>query len=424
MKRRGWCAPRSCRFALTIVKVDARAVMLAAMVGTVDAAAQLPCSYEVSVLPNVSCFDGSGTPVAINNLGHVLLMVSQCAEPQYHDTRLWTGGATTILIPPPAGYLGFIPSDLNDYGLIVGYAEQSTGGWHGAMYDMNTGVWTIIPPLNPPLGWSGIASVNNAGEICGFQSNGTMNDPLNPYQAFRKSPGSAIEHFGNPDGRNTEGIDINADGIVTVSSGLAIVGAFGYIWTRSDATNVLPPNCISSDAGFINDSGFIAVDGIVTADPLQFAVYSLQRGEFQLLNPLPTATSVSIYDISNSGLISGRSNFGLTTKKACVWTEGHAIDLLSLVPSSFNGSFREARMSPNGHLAVTGQSPPGSNKVFMLRPVYGASGDTNCDARIDVADLLGVITAWGSCAGCRSDLDGNGIVNVSDLYEVIIHWGS
>lgn len=49
-------------------------------------------------------------------------------------------------------------------------------------------------------------------------------------------------------------------------------------------------------------------------------------------------------------------------------------------------------------------------------------GDTNGDHRIDVDDLLAVISAWGPCTGCPADLNDDGQVSVDDLLLVITYW--
>ena len=54
--------------------------------------------------------------------------------------------------------------------------------------------------------------------------------------------------------------------------------------------------------------------------------------------------------------------------------------------------------------------------------------DVNQDGVVDVADLMLVIGAWGSCTGpptpCPSDINKDGFVNVTDLIAVITAWGS
>lgn len=59
--------------------------------------------------------------------------------------------------------------------------------------------------------------------------------------------------------------------------------------------------------------------------------------------------------------------------------------------------------------------------------VITCPGDIDHSATVGVDDLLGVITSWGSCAGCPADLvptGGNGAVNVDDLLAVLTGWGS
>ena len=46
------------------------------------------------------------------------------------------------------------------------------------------------------------------------------------------------------------------------------------------------------------------------------------------------------------------------------------------------------------------------------------------DGQIDVADLLAVITQWGSGYDASANINGDSTVNVSDLLEVITAWGT
>jgi len=55
-------------------------------------------------------------------------------------------------------------------------------------------------------------------------------------------------------------------------------------------------------------------------------------------------------------------------------------------------------------------------------PPTNTPGDVNRDGLVNVADMLQVIGAWGTCSGCAADLTGDGIVNVNDLLQVISHW--
>lgn len=57
-------------------------------------------------------------------------------------------------------------------------------------------------------------------------------------------------------------------------------------------------------------------------------------------------------------------------------------------------------------------------------PSEGCDGDLDGDGRVDVVDLLSVISAWGPCVGCDVDIDGDGSVGVTDLLGIIDNWGT
>jgi len=234
---------------------------------------------------------------------------------------------------------------------------------------------------------------------------------------------TGFEDFGMPDGRSTFGRDINNARAVTVSSGLLVPNAFAYLWSGSTATMVSPPDCLSSDAGRITNTGMMTTGGIVQTNPsMTTRGFIVRNWIYSEIVGLPGASGVSFGGIADSGLISGRSNFGSSEKVACVWADGQAIDLNTLVAGPAVGLF-DARTSSNGMIVANGLLPGGQPRVYLLTPVIGAAGDTNCDGVVSVADLLAVISAWGPCAGCRADVNGNGVVNVADLLLVISHWG-
>lgn len=57
-------------------------------------------------------------------------------------------------------------------------------------------------------------------------------------------------------------------------------------------------------------------------------------------------------------------------------------------------------------------------------PSDGCDGDVHGDGFVDISDLLGVISRWGSCVVCDEDLNGDGAVDVIDLMAVLDGWGS
>ena len=40
-----------------------------------------------------------------------------------------------------------------------------------------------------------------------------------------------------------------------------------------------------------------------------------------------------------------------------------------------------------------------------------------------MTDLLELLAAWGHCADCPADLDGDGAVGVTDLLSLLAAWG-
>jgi len=50
--------------------------------------------------------------------------------------------------------------------------------------------------------------------------------------------------------------------------------------------------------------------------------------------------------------------------------------------------------------------------------------DLNNDGTVNVADLLDLIAAWGTCNDCAADFDGDGTVAVADLLTLIAAWGN
>jgi subtilisin family serine protease len=49
--------------------------------------------------------------------------------------------------------------------------------------------------------------------------------------------------------------------------------------------------------------------------------------------------------------------------------------------------------------------------------------DVDGSGAVDVADLVDLLAAWGTCPDCPEDLDGNGAVDVADLVALLAGWG-
>ena len=65
-----------------------------------------------------------------------------------------------------------------------------------------------------------------------------------------------------------------------------------------------------------------------------------------------------------------------------------------------------------------------------IRQFCPAPGDINADGRVNVFDLLAILSAWGDClpppppeAPCPADLNHDGRINVTDLLTLLANWG-
>ena len=68
-----------------------------------------------------------------------------------------------------------------------------------------------------------------------------------------------------------------------------------------------------------------------------------------------------------------------------------------------------------------------SRWVGCAEPGSGKSADLNGDGIVSTADLLILLTAWGTCHDCDdclADIDGNCEVNTYDLLELLENWDS
>ena len=81
----------------------------------------------------------------------------------------------------------------------------------------------------------------------------------------------------------------------------------------------------------------------------------------------------------------------------------------------------------HGDNAVVGGpwlEPDGDVMFFEgLSSGCGCVADITGDGVVNVADLLTILSVWGSCEACEADINEDGFVNVTDLLVVIGEWG-
>ena len=57
-----------------------------------------------------------------------------------------------------------------------------------------------------------------------------------------------------------------------------------------------------------------------------------------------------------------------------------------------------------------------------IRYTTAAPGDVTGNGRVDIADLMAVLAAWGDCGNCREDVNGDRTVDYEDLAIVLAGW--
>ena len=110
-------------------------------------------------------------------------------------------------------------------------------------------------------------------------------------------------------------------------------------------------------------------------------------------------------------------------------------------PSDFSMDWRTidggGGVSSGGDLSLAGTiaqpdaGPLAAGDLMLLggfMPGGGAEsppcfGDIDGSGDVGFGDLLMMLSAWGTCAGCPADLDGSGDVGFSDLLQLLSAWG-
>lgn len=199
--------------------------------------------------------------------------------------------------------------------------------------------------------------------------------------------------------------------IVDVNNVVTGVSIWQYGGTAMIDTSDLPAG---DDAALMNDCRVTYTPGLETC----LFFYDLVPGRYIVLaySRMPANSSVMSYvssdeepgypHVSVGGAWPGHHQAGISYSK-------HIVNVTS------------------GLLRVHSGIVPGNNPALgaafngiQIQPLNPA--DVNADTRVDIDDLVAVITAWGACANCANcpaDVNHNCVVNIDDLVAVITNWG-
>jgi probable HAF family extracellular repeat protein len=196
-------------------------------------------------------------------------------------------------------------ADINDDGLVVGYASTATAGGHAFVW--RNGMMTDLGTLmNGPS--AAAAAINDLGQIVG----GSTVALNTPGHATLWDNGQIIDLTPGSNGSSASGINNYRQVVGTFSN------AVPFLWQNGELTILPPLGGGGGSASDINDTGTI----VGTSNSTETS---------QLLGPLPRAVlwqkdSQGVFRVTNLGVIPGTDESGATAINAAgqiVGSSGH-----------------------------------------------------------------------------------------------------
>jgi probable HAF family extracellular repeat protein len=211
------------------------------------------------------------------------------------------------------------------------------------------------------------------------------------------------------------------------------LGGEAFLWDEGKTTPLgFPPGGIITQARAISNNGRVC-GGCIVPHPngkgfVQHAFYWFDG----VMTDLGTLTGLERSvgrDVNNDGRVVGECFMGGPTT-AFMWHNGMMSDLNDFIPSELDLELRQAvAINNNGQILCAAFNETSSFVAVLLTPIPSPIGDFNCDATVNVDDLLGVINNWAKTPPQGSkwlppgDFDHDGIVELDDLMIVIDNWG-
>ncbi len=380
------------------------------------AAAQIPCSYEVSAIiqaPPCGTLDSLTVGKAISPNGRWVVGYHSCPLGGFRAFVFDSSSSAFTTIHPP-GFFTSHANDVNDAGIVVGFMGGSSGDF-GFVYDAVTGQFLHTLASDSPGGVCEATGINSSNVVCGFRA--ITGAPNYLSTAFRWSAAEGFTDLGLIDGQGTVAHDMNESGEIVVADAW-ILGTIAGRWDGKQFEHLPPlPDGSVPYPRKINNLGEVggtALLGTSTSQPFVWA-----RDDLILLGTLPGANRGGVGGMNDRGEVTGLNTMTTGGQRAYVWRDGVMGDLTALVNQPGLVFTRAMGISEDGLIIAEA----GGVAAVVLAPVQPAPGDTNCDGIINVTDLLSVIRHWGICNGCVQDFTGDGNVDHSDLLVVIVNWG-
>jgi hypothetical protein len=236
---------------------------------------------------------------------------------------------------------------------------------------------------------------------------------------------------------NTNGVVRNclvADNVGSSGGGLLLSG-FGAI----EIVGCTIAGNLASGFGGGGIAAFGA-DPVAIANTIVWGNAAAQGAQLLLASGFndPSVVSVEFSAVEGGAKQAVVGNDGCCTPSVLIYGDGN-IELDPLFADPATGDHHLSARSPcvdagdpafiaeAGESDLDGEPRVVGEAVDMGADEFCASQDVNCDAIVDVLDLVELIVQWGACpdppADCSADVNGDGTVDVLDLVELLLHWG-
>jgi probable HAF family extracellular repeat protein len=381
--------------------------------------------FHVDVVSLPYCgFGGYGiSPGGLSSNGDVTGWYSVCETDA--GAFYWTGGALTLFDVGEDAIGGGL--DVNSQIQIVGVKNGPTGHV-GFLYENGK---TIDIGMLPGSNFAEAHAINESGQIVG-ESSDVVNGPLG---AFFWDNGKQFA-LDLSQGPNSIAQDINDAGQVVGWMGQSPIStayAEAFLWENGKTTPLgIPPPGVSSEAKAISHNGYVCG---VYAYPNPNGGVSIRRafrwseGVMTELGILSGYLRSVALDVNNEGIVVGYCSNNLPSH-AFIWKYGVMHDLNDFIAPELDLELTQGvAINNNGQILCAAFNETNSFVAVLLTPIPSSIGDFNCDATVNVDDLLGVINNWaktppqGSKWFPPGDFDHDGIVELDDLMIVIDNWG-
>jgi uncharacterized membrane protein len=389
-----------------------------------------PPSYHATLLPQLDQHDGSDGQSLVYTWGNAIndarTVVGQIGGT--YEAFVWSASSGAVYFQPEdaaESWAGAITST----GQVVGaYTPEGVFGQRAFTY--SNGTFTPLPSFVAGLS-AGAIDINESGMMVGWAERAPGGTFGGPQTAVYWINGQ-VHEIGNLGGSSGTAVAINNSNVAAGYSNTPGPPALKpFRWTQAGGIEVLPQlvNGVPAVPADINDAGII----VGRAGVSLFANEAVYWDTDDSIHPLPrlhNTSDIGVLAINNDGVMVGQEMAPDAFPEARLWWDGAAYNLQDLatgIPEGYR-LLEATGINDNGDIIATALTVVGKNIqhfTVMLIPA-ACPADTDGSGGVDVDDLVTVILGWGACAppaDCPGDVNDSGAVDVDDLVAVILAWG-